>query len=143
MTEEIKALMRDVYDYINDKKNYEKEMWKEAYFYLSTNSLEETSTFKESRVYRFYMSKINSLPIKENDAKEEVKEVVKGEVKEEMKGEVKEEEKIERAEKIYIFLEGGNRNEISIDQDLVKEVELLVDNILSHSCYQEYLKGVF
>ena len=131
MTEEIKALMRDVYDYINDKKNYEKEMWKEAYFYLSTNSLEETSTFKESRVYRFYMSKINSLPIKENEAKEEEKEVVK------------EEEKIERAEKTYIFLEGGNRNEISIDQDLVKEVELLVDNILSHSCYQEYLKGVF
>ena len=131
MTEEIKALMRDVYDYINDKKNYEKEMWKEAYFYLSTNSLEETSTFKESRVYRFYMSKLNSLPIKENEAKEEEKEVVK------------EEEKIERAEKTYIFLEGGNRNEISIDQDLVKEVELLVDNILSHSCYQEYLKGVF
>lgn len=131
--EEIKVLMRDVYDYISDKENYEKEMWKEAYYYLysySKNSLEEISKFKESRVYRFYMSKISgdSFP-KEEEKIEEVEEVV--------------EEKVKNVkEKTYIFLE-GNLVEVSIDQDLVKEVEFMVDEIISNSCYQEYLKGMF
>jgi hypothetical protein len=129
--EEIKVLLRDVYDYISDKENYEKEMWKEAYYYLysySKNSLEEISKFKESRVYRFYMSKISGESFHKEEKIEEVEEV---------------EEKVENVkEKTYIFLE-GNLVEVSIDQDLVKEVEFMVDEIISNNNYQEYLKGMF